>query len=278
MTTPTSEVHHGDCLEFMRRQPDNAFDLAICDPPYFSGHERRQYYGARRSKNGVRRTYHASPQWTVPDDEYFHELLRVARHYIIWGCNYFRFIFHPGRIVWDKCNGASSFSDCEIAATDLFSSVRLFRYMWNGMCQGLSIAEGHIQQGNKALNEVRIHPTQKPVALYGWMLTNFAKTGWHILDTHLGSGSSRIAAYRLGFDFTGCEIDPHYCQAAEERFQKEASATSPHHKDNTSDKPQSSTSYDINAYYTIPTYDCLSSSCRSCVPRHDQSDPRTTVA
>ncbi len=222
MTTPTSEVHHGDCLEFMRRQPDNAFDLAICDPPYFSGHERRQYYGARRSKNGVRRTYHASPQWTVPDDEYFHELLRVARHYIIWGCNYFRFIFHPGRIVWDKCNGASSFSDCEIAATDLFSSVRLFRYMWNGRCQGLSIAEGHIQQGNKALNEVRIHPTQKPVALYGWMLTNFAKTGWHILDTHLGSGSSRIAAYRLGFDFTGCEIDPHYCQAAEERFQKEA--------------------------------------------------------
>lgn len=220
--TPLSEVHHTDCLDFMRQLPADSFDLAICDPPYFSGPERRAFYGSRISSNGVRRIYHKSPAWQIPTAEYFQQLERVSRRYIIWGCNYFDHIFHSGRIVWDKCNGASSFSDCEIAATNLFSSVRLFRYMWNGMCQGLSIAEGHIQQGNKALNEVRIHPTQKPVALYGWMLMNFAKPRWKILDTHLGSGSSRIAAYRLGFDFTGCEIDPHYYQAAEERFQKEA--------------------------------------------------------
>ncbi len=143
---------------------------------------------------------------------------RVSKHYIVWGCNYFDFVFSHGRIVWDKCNGESSFSDCEIAATNCFESVRLFRYMWNGMFQGKSIAEGTVQQGNKSLNEKRIHPTQKPVALYTWILQKYAKPGDKILDTHLGSGSSRIAAYDLGFDFVGCEIDSHYFQAQERRF------------------------------------------------------------
>ena len=159
-----------------------------------------------------------SPKWDIPDAEFFTELDRVSRHYIVWGCNYFDFVFSHGRIVWDKCNGESSFSDCEIAATNCFESVRLFRYMWSGMFQGKSISEGTVQQGNKALNEKRIHPTQKPVALYTWILQKYAKPGDKILDTHLGSGSSRIAAYDLGFDFVGCEIDPHYFQAQEKRF------------------------------------------------------------
>ena len=94
----------------------------------------------------------------------------------------------------------------------------IFRFMWRGMMQGKSIAEGTVQQGNKALNEKRIHPTQKPVALYTWILQKYAKPGDKILDTHLGSGSSRIAAYDLGFEFVGCEIDPHYFQAQEKRF------------------------------------------------------------
>lgn len=210
-----------DCMEYMRTIPDKSFDLAICDPPYFSGPERRMFYGPMISKNGVKRLYAKADEWHVPTEEYFREVERVAKRYIIWGCNYYAHEFAPGRIVWDKCNGQSSFSDCELAATNLFGSVRLFRYMWNGMCQGKSIAEGWIQQGNKSRNEKRIHPTQKPVALYGWLLQNFARKGWRILDTHLGSGSSRIAAHRLGLDFVGCEIDAAFHSLQERRFMKE---------------------------------------------------------
>lgn len=218
--TPSSIVHNVDCLDFLKTQPDASFDLAIVDPPYFSGPERRSYFGSRISKNGVSRVYRKTPRWEVPTNEYFDELCRVARHYIVFGCNYYEYKFHPGRIVWDKCNGQSSYSDCELAATDLFESVRLFRYMWNGMMQGKSIAEGHIMRADKSKNEKRIHPTQKPVLLYGWLLESFAKAGWRILDTHLGSGSSRIAAYQLGVDFTACEIDPGYVALQQRRFEE----------------------------------------------------------
>lgn len=215
-----------DCMDYMRSLPDKAFDLAVVDPPYFSGPERRGYYGSKVSKIGVHRDYPISPQWDVPEPEYFRELERVSKHYIAWGCNYFDYVFAPGRIVWDKCNASSSFSDCEIAATNCHDSVRLFRYMWNGMLQGKSVAEGHIMQGNKALNEHRIHPTQKPVALYEWIYARYAKPGDRILGTHLGSGSSRIAAYDAGLDFTGCEIDPDYFKAQEERFAAHAAQMS----------------------------------------------------
>ena len=207
-----------DCMEYMRTLPDKAFDLAIVDPPYFTGPERRGYYGCKVSPIGVHRDYPISPKWDVPGIDYFSELVRVAKKYIVWGCNYFDVIFPPGRIVWDKCNENSSFSDCEIAATNCHDSVRIFRYMWNGMFQGKSITDGTTQQGNKALNEKRIHPTQKPVALYEWLLQKYAKEGWRILDTHLGSGSSRIAAYNLGFEFVGCEIEPTCFQLQEQRF------------------------------------------------------------
>lgn len=212
-------AYNVDCMEYMCTLPDKAFDLAVVDPPYFSGPERRGFYGCKDSKIGVHRDYPISPEWSIPTEEYFCELERVARRYIVWGCNYFDYHFAPGRIVWDKCNESSSFSDCEIAATNCHDSVRLFRYMWNGMMQGKSIAEGAIMQGNKALNENRIHPTQKPVALYTWLLSRYAKPGDKILDTHLGSGSIRIAALDLGIDFVGCEIDPHYYAAQEARFE-----------------------------------------------------------
>lgn len=214
-----SEVYCEDCLTAMRTMADNSFDLAVVDPPYFSGPERRGYYGSKVSDIGVHRDYPISPVWDAPGPEYFAELARVSKHVIIWGCNYFRGVdFPPGRIVWDKCNGRSSFSDAEIAATDLHDSVRLFRYMWNGMFQGKSISEGHIMQGNKSKNECRIHPTQKPVALYAWIFQEYAKPGYTILDTHLGSGSSRIAAWDAGLDFVGFEKEPHYYEAQEERF------------------------------------------------------------
>lgn len=167
--------------------------------------------------------------WNIGGGAYFDELRRVAKHYIVWGCNYFSYEFASGRIVWDKCKKGTSFSDCELAATDLFNTVRLFRFMWNGMLQGKSVAEGHIMQGNKKLNEQRIHPTQKPVALYDWIFQNYAAPGCRVLDTHLGSGSSRIAAYEAGVDFIGFEIDPIYYAAEEQRFLDYTSQTSLFH-------------------------------------------------
>lgn len=140
-----------DCMEGMKHFPDKYFDLAIVDPPYFSGPERREYYGRAVSTIGVkRRSYHKMDTWEVPGEDYFKELFRVSKEQIIWGCNYYDYPFGPGRIVWDKCNGTSSYSDCEIAYCSLYNSVRMFRYMWNGMLQGKSLTEGWIQQGNKS--------------------------------------------------------------------------------------------------------------------------------
>lgn len=206
-------------MDILKELPDGAFDLAIVDPPYYSGPERRTFFGSRNSSIGGCHVYKQSAKWSVPGNEYFDELRRVAKFYIVWGCNYYSYIFAPGRIVWDKCNDSSDFSDCEIAATNLFSSVRQFRFMWNGMMQGKSISEGSVMQGNKKLNEKRIHPTQKPVALYSWLLSSFAKKGWRILDTHLGSGSIAIACHKLGFSLTGIELDEHYFEAARGRIQ-----------------------------------------------------------
>lgn len=220
--SPHSLVFNVDCMEYMKSIPDRFFDLVVSDPPYFSGPERRAFYGKAVSATAVaRKEYPVTDKWKVPTAEVFDEIKRISKHYIVWGCNYFDYVFDHGRIVWDKCNGNSSFSDCEIAATNLFGSVRLFRFMWNGMLQGKSIAEGHIMQGDKSKNEFRIHPTQKPVALYGWIFQNYSRGGQKILDTHLGSGSSRIAAYHMGIDFYGCEIDKGYFEASQKRFERE---------------------------------------------------------
>ena len=214
------EFFNADCMDVMKQYPDKFFSLAIVDPPYFSGPERRGFYGCRNSPIGVKRTYHISQHWEAPDKSYFNELFRVSKNQIIWGCNYFNYTFPgSGRIIWDKCNGKSSFSDCEIAFCSLHKSVRLFRFMWNGMMQGKSIAEGHIMQGNKKLNEKRIHPTQKPVALYEWLLERYAKSGDIILDTHVGSASSLVACKELGFDYVGCEIDSYYYELAKNRLE-----------------------------------------------------------
>lgn len=195
----------------MARFPDKYFDLAVVDPPYFSGPERRSYYGSEISSQKVKRVkYPVVEKWEVPGADYFHELERVAKRYIVWGCNYFDYRFAPGRIVWDKCNGQSTFSDCEIAATNIHDSVRLYRYMWNGMMQGKSVDEGHIMRANKATNDVRTHPTQKPIDLYRWIFRTYAKEGQRILDTHVGSGTSRRAAWDYRLEFIGFEIDKTY--------------------------------------------------------------------
>ena len=210
----------GDCMKFLQGFPNNYFDVAIVDPPYFSGPEKRGFYGRKTSPIGVQRIYKVSEQWDIPNKKYFDQLFRVSKNQIVWGCNYFDYSFPPGRIVWDKCNGNSSFSDCEIAACSFHDSVRLFRYMWNGMLQGKSIAHGEIMQGNKRLNEKRFHPTQKPVNLYRWICQKYLQKGMKILDTHVGSASSLIAYEEYGLEYIGYEINEDYYNDARKRLEE----------------------------------------------------------
>lgn len=220
--TVESRVFLMDCMEAMRTMPDNAFDLAVVDPIY--GDVTPGGYITGKSAGGVGpHPMHDASMWNQPKTgkEYFDELFRVSKNQIIFGGNYF--VTEIARdsqcwIVWDKCKPEGvKFADAELAWTSFDSRTRIFRFMWNGMCQGTP-GNGTKMQGNKALNEVRIHTAQKPVALYRWIFTNYAKPGDKILDTHLGSGSSRIAAYDLGFDFTGYEIVENIFKKQEERF------------------------------------------------------------
>lgn len=203
-------IINADCMTFMRGLPDKAFDLAITDPPYFEDYGKEIYLGAAISTTGVARNRYHSKHWTVPGTEYFDELKRISHNQIVWGYNYYKIHnLGSGRIIWDKVNDDSSFSKCEIAYCSLHDSVQIFRWMWNGMLQG--------DMKNK---EHRIHPTQKPVKLYEWLLTNYAKPGQRILDTHLGSGSHAIACNNLGFEMVGCELDADYYKAACQRIEQ----------------------------------------------------------
>lgn len=212
MTHPASIVHNCDCMTFMRTLPDKAFDLAICDPPYGIGED-----GLKNHSRGcIAKSREYTPKdWDkrAPDKAVFDEIIRVSRNQIIFGANHFiDRIPYPSScwIVWDKENGATDFADCELAWTSFPTAVRKFAFRWQGMLQG-----------DMKHKEERIHPTQKPIPLYAWILRNYAKYGATIFDPFVGSGSSRIAAYKLGFDFTGNEIDTEYHAAQEERFRAE---------------------------------------------------------
>jgi len=198
-----------DCMLGMKEFPDNYFDLAIVDPPYFKGVTKKNFYGSDVSTTGVKRLSSKSDKWdcNIPDIHYYNELLRVSKHQIIWGSNYYDFIQPHGRIIWDKENDSSTFSNCEIASISLIESVKIYRHMWNGMLQK--------DMKNK---EQRMHPTQKPVDLYIWLLNNYAKQGDKILDTHVGSASSLIACHELGFDYVGFELDEDYYKQSLKRL------------------------------------------------------------
>ena len=213
-----------DCMEAMRRFPEKYFDLACVDPPYGIGvltmtYTKDGHIRPSRNSAAKRRDYRKQGEWDVkPSQEYFDELFRVSNKQIIWGGNYFSDMLPPskGFICWDKRVNDSmtnDFADCEYAWMSKGLGVaRMFRYCWNGMIQG--------DMKNK---EDRFHPTQKPVALYAWIFNNYAERGMRILDTHLGSGSSRIAAYDANIDFYGYEIDKTYFELQEERFQRHIS-------------------------------------------------------
>lgn len=222
-----SKAYNCDCLEYMKSLPDNYFDLAIADPPYGIGASRpsKKAERARQADGSVLQvpvTDFTKKDWdnTIPSQEFFDELRRVSKNQIIWGANYFG--LQGGMIVWDKINGNSDQYDCEIAYQSFNKRTDLVHYMWNGMFQGKycgrDIRQAAMQQGNKALNEKRIHPTQKPVILYEWLLNNYAKKGDRIFDPMMGSQSSRIAAHRLGFDYVGCELDKEYYDKGCTRF------------------------------------------------------------
>lgn len=216
-----------DCREGMKQFPDKYFDLAIVDPVY--GDVKVGGYMNGKSLGGV--GPHPEYDYSIwnqqkTDKKYFDELFRVSKNQIIFGGNYFAEeigINSPCWIVWDKCNGTTNWADCELAWTSFNSAVRMFKFMWNGMLQGKSIEHGDIMQGNKALNEKRIHPTQKPVALYKWILNNFCKSGWKLLDTHTGSASNLIAFYDLGYDFVAFEKEKGYYDLSSKRLNKHKS-------------------------------------------------------
>lgn len=214
-----NKLYNIDCMEGMKLIPDKYFDLAIVDPPYFTGPNKRKFYGRNINKLKIRRkNYEPIESWDIPSKEYFEELKRVSKNQIVWGINYFDYYLGPGLIIWDKVNGESTFSDCEVAYCSMHNKTKMFRYMWNGMMQGKSISEGHIMQGDKSRNEVRIHPTQKPVNLYKWILLNYAKQGDKILDTHVGSASSLVACYEMGYEFLGFEKDKNMFNLANKRL------------------------------------------------------------
>lgn len=217
-----------DCMQGMKEFPDKYFDLAIVDPPYGrKEHGGRNRSGYVRQKNGskifVKDGQYRNQNWDnePPSEDYFNEVMRVSKKQIIFGCNYFDYPLIGGRIVWDKCNDGSDQSDAEIAYCSMNDRVDIFRYMWRGMFQGKSITEGTTQQGNKRLNEKRIHPTQKPVALYEWLLSRYAKPNDIILDPHVGSASSLIACYNTNHKFVGFELDEYYYKVSKQRLDTE---------------------------------------------------------
>jgi len=201
MITPTIQLLNIDCMEYMATLPDKAFDLAVVDPPYGNNTDVMNLDNGK--SHAAKRTLNKEYENIAPKPEYFLELKRVSKHQIIWGANWFG--IKGGYLCWNK-NG-TAFGEAELAYCSMFNSVRLIEITWNGMIQH--------DMKNK---ETRIHTHQKPVRLYRQLLNDYASPGDRILDTHLGSGSSAIAAHQMGFDFVGCELDKDYYDAACKRF------------------------------------------------------------
>jgi site-specific DNA-methyltransferase (adenine-specific) len=203
-------ITNEDNMDLMARYPDNYFELAIVDPPY----------GIDVTKmtlgNGRKKINRGTSDWDgkTPSSGYFEELRRVSKNQIIWGANYMTENLPPsmGWIYWDKGTGANDFSDGELAYTSFNRALRSFKVSWVG--------------ANANNGTPRIHPTEKPIKLYQWMLDRYAKEGDKILDTHLGSGSIAIACHERGFELTACELDKDYYEAACKRIKQQTAQQS----------------------------------------------------
>jgi len=206
------QITNEDCMELMRRTPDGYYNLAIVDPPYGIGDFRNR--GKNKGEyNHLPKSEHrfSAVGWndSIPTKEYFDELYRVSKNQIIWGCEYYGgMIPFSGRLVWDKKQPLHTLSQADIAAVSMQGRVTIWRYLWAGVAR---------ERASK-YDTNRIHPCEKPVALYKHCLQNYAAPGDRILDTHGGSLSIAIACYDLGFDLTACELDPDYYAAAMKRI------------------------------------------------------------
>ena len=196
------QITNEDNMLLMARYPDNYFDLAIVDPPYGYGNKETNILNFRQKEQ--------HREWNVaPSKEYFDELFRVSKNQVIWGGNYFSYIWNFGGrcfIYWHKGNPVENFADGELAWTSFDKNAKQFDFRYYGNLEG------------KTSTSEKFHPTQKPVALYKWILDKYAKQGDKILDTHLGSGSIAIACHDYGFDLTACELDKEYYDKAMERL------------------------------------------------------------
>lgn len=203
-----SKVHLIDCVEFMRGLPDKAFDLAVVDPPYGIDGTVEIGFGDTKSGRVNRPSKWGQKEWDNerPTKAYFDELKRVSKNQIIFGGNYFADLLEPSRcwIVWDKMQRVNQ-ADAELAWTSFTNSVRVYQY--------------HCSKLQGFQNPNRFHPTEKPIQLYDWIFRNYAKPNDTILDTHMGSQSSRISAYKAGLDYTGCELDPEYFEQGNQRYE-----------------------------------------------------------
>ena len=199
-----SEVFNEDCIQVMKRYPDKFFDLAVVDPPYGIGANKMQL------GNGKRKIYRGENDWdnSIPTAEYWQELFRVSKNQIVWGGNYYELKPSKCWLVWDKNNGESDFADGEIAWTSFDKPMMIKKIHWCGSAPKWEDTNG------------KIHPTQKPVKLYDWIFSEFTKEGDLVLDTHLGSASSRISANKAKLRFVGCEIDTKYFNDGEARFKE----------------------------------------------------------
>lgn len=209
---PNIELLFTDCMLYMKRCDDKQFDLAIVDPPYGINIHKMNYTQSLKGGLAKRRDYSSVGDWDkeIPKKEYWTELMRISKNQIVWGGNYFSLPPVKGWIFWDKRTDPkynTDFADGELAWTSYNKPLRCFRWLWNGM----------LQQNMKD-KQLRIHPTEKPKALYEWLLMKYAKKGDKIIDTHLGSGSIAMACWNMKYDLVGMDINETYVEAAKKRL------------------------------------------------------------
>jgi len=196
-----SNVYNIDCMEAMREMKDNQFELAIVDPEYGKD-AANMTMGKGLNKQWIKKDWDKK----TPDNDYFNQLFRVSKRQIIWGGNYFDLPKTGGWLLWDKDRQKDiSFADGELAWTSFLKNLKILKVKYDGFL---------------GADTERIHPTQKPISLYKWLLRKYGQQGDHILDTHMGSQSSRIACHDMGFDFTGYEIDKEYFDQGNKRYEE----------------------------------------------------------
>lgn len=226
MKTDKTRSFNMDCMEFMKDVPDKFYDLAIVDPPYGIGASKQSHSKSKikgRKNSIVSRSTHKSKDWdkSTPNQEYFTQLFRISNNQIIWGGNYFVLPLTNSWLIWNKLQVLETRSDGEMAWTSFKKPLKIVPLLQDGFKRGQNVGYNQPVVYNEPFSgKQTIHPTQKPIKLYEWLLMNYAKEGDKILDTHGGSQSSRIACYNLGFELDIIELDQEYFEQGNKRFEQ----------------------------------------------------------